>query len=108
VISSDAEFVTDLHVRRVAADRIRDQIVERLLLFDDAQDRAQLAQVLKLGLVEQVLRAARDDGGRIVGCARVGERAPSVAPSHRNAGLAHTRSTSAGEMSRIACRRTRR
>ena len=45
-----------------AAHRIGDDFVERLLLFDDAQDRTQLAQVLKLGLVEQILRAGRRDG----------------------------------------------
>jgi hypothetical protein len=31
-----AELVTDLHVRCVERDRIRDEIVERLLLFDHA------------------------------------------------------------------------
>ena len=56
-----AELVADLHARRLVAHRVGDDIVERLLLFDDAQDRAQLAQVLKLGLIEQVLRAGRGD-----------------------------------------------
>ena len=46
---------------RFGVHRVGDQIVERLLLFDDAQNRAQLAQVLELGLVEQVLRAGRGD-----------------------------------------------
>jgi hypothetical protein len=64
-----------------ARHRIGDQLVERLLLFDDAQDRTQLAQVLKLGLIEQVLRAARNDRRRCVGAGRVANAATSVATS---------------------------
>jgi len=36
-----------------------DQVVQRPLFLDDSEDRAQLAQVVKLGLIEQVLRARR-------------------------------------------------
>ena len=54
----DAQFRADLNDRALGVDRFGDEIRQRLLLLEDAQDRAELAQVLKLRLVEQILRAA--------------------------------------------------
>ncbi len=58
---------------RVGGEFVGDEVVERALLFDDAQDRTQLAQVVELGLVEQVLRAGGGDLG-LAGLTRRGER----------------------------------
>src|SRR5580698_4295020 len=58
-----AELVTDLDAYGVGNHRICDDLVQRLLLFHDAQDGTKLTQILKLRLIEKILRA----GGRDVG-----------------------------------------
>src|ERR1022692_2020942 len=49
-----AELVTDLDAYGVGNHRICDDLVERLLLFHDAQDGAKLTKILKLRLIEEV------------------------------------------------------
>ena len=66
-----AELVADLDARGFGVHGVGNDLIERLLFFHDAQNRAQLAQVLKLGLVEQVLRARRGDRRLLAGARRV-------------------------------------
>ena len=40
-------------------EKLRNEIVQRLLLLNDVEDRAQFADVVKLRLIEQILRARR-------------------------------------------------
>ena len=56
------ELVTDLHAHRVGIHGVSNDLIEGLLLLDDAQDRTQFAQILELRLIEQVLRSGRGDG----------------------------------------------
>ena len=80
-----AELVTDLDAYGVGNHRICDDLVERLLLFHDAQDGAKLAKILKLRLIEEVLRAGSRDVGLFVRARREASSDHGTAQVFRNA-----------------------
>ena len=82
-----SKLVTDLDAGRLGIHGIGHDLIERLLLLDDAQNGTQLAKILELRLIEQVLRTGGGNRRLLGRTRRKGRRNDGAAQVVGDAGL---------------------